>query len=205
MNEKNILLAARAVSLLFTPYYLPVVALIALFTFSYLSMLPVGYKLLMVLSVYMSTVLFPTLLVHAYRQYHGWTPIQLGQKERRAVPYVISILCYFLCYYLMLVAHVPHVINSLIVAALAIQVLCALINVWWAVSTHSAAIGGVTGGLLSFSLIFNFNPIWWLCVTTLLAGTVGTSRMILRQHTLSQVLTGYALGLLTAFIIILIV
>lgn len=34
MNEKNILLAARVVSLLFTPYYLPVVGLIALFTFS---------------------------------------------------------------------------------------------------------------------------------------------------------------------------
>ena len=42
MNEKNILLAARVVSLLFTPYYLPVVGLIALFTFSYLSMLPRG-------------------------------------------------------------------------------------------------------------------------------------------------------------------
>ena len=46
MNEKNILLAARVVSLLFTPYYLPVVGLIALFTFSYLSMLPRGYQLL---------------------------------------------------------------------------------------------------------------------------------------------------------------
>ena len=34
MNEKNILLAARGVSVLFTPYYLPVVGLIALFTFS---------------------------------------------------------------------------------------------------------------------------------------------------------------------------
>lgn len=71
MNEKNILLAARVVSLLFTPYYLPVVGLIALFTFSYLSMLPRGYQLTMLLIVYLSTVLFPTLLLHAYRQYTG--------------------------------------------------------------------------------------------------------------------------------------
>ena len=161
MNEKNILLAARVVSLLFTPYYLPVVGLIALFTFSYLSMLPRGYQLTMLLIVYLSTVLFPTLLLHAYRQYTGWSPIQFGHKERRVVPYVISILCYFLCYYLMLVAHVPHVINSIVVAALAIQIICALINIGWGVSSHTAAIGGVTGGLLAFSLIFNFNPVWW--------------------------------------------
>ena len=178
MNEKNILLAARVVSLLFTPYYLPVVGLIALFTFSYLSMLPRGYQLTMLLIVYLSTVLFPTLLLHAYRQYTGWSPIQFGHKERRVVPYVISILCYFLC---------------------------ALINIGWGVSSHTAAIGGVTGGLLAFSLIFNFNPVWWLCVMILLAGIVATSRMILRQHTLAQVLAGFFLGLVTAFFIILLV
>ena len=81
MNEKKILLTARVVSLLFTPYYLPVVGLIALFTFSYLSMLPRGYQLTMLLIVYLSTVLFPTLLLHAYRQYTGWTPIR--SEERR--------------------------------------------------------------------------------------------------------------------------
>lgn len=40
MNQKNIILVARIVSLLFTPFYLPLVALIALFVFSYLSVLP---------------------------------------------------------------------------------------------------------------------------------------------------------------------
>ena len=67
MNEKNILLAARVVSLLFTPYYLPVVGLIALFTFSYLSMLPRGYQLTMLLIVYLSTVLFCSLPIVSIR------------------------------------------------------------------------------------------------------------------------------------------
>ena len=205
MNEKKILLTARVVSLLFTPYYLPIVGLIALFTFSYLSMLPKGYQLTMLLIVYLSTVLFPALLLHAYRLYKGRPPIRFGQNERRIVPYISTILCYFLCYYLMLVAHVPHVISSIVVAALAIQILCALINVWWGVSSHTAAIGGMTGGLLAFSLIFNFNPIWWLCLLILLAGIVGTSRMILRQHTLAQVLAGYFLGLSAAYLVILLV
>ena len=56
-------------------------------------MLPRGYQLTMLLIVYLSTVLFPTLLLHAYRQYTGWSPIQFGHKARRGGPYVISILC----------------------------------------------------------------------------------------------------------------
>ena len=92
MNEKNIILTARVVSMVLTPFYLPVVGILAIFTFSYLSMFPWQAKLSYVFLVYAFTVLIPTLLIHLYRQYHGWTLIQLGQRERRMVPYVISIL-----------------------------------------------------------------------------------------------------------------
>ena len=36
------ILAARIVSMLFTPFYLPIVGLIALFLFSYLSIFPLA-------------------------------------------------------------------------------------------------------------------------------------------------------------------
>lgn len=205
MNQKNIILVARIVSLLFTPFYLPLVALIALFVFSYLSVLPLSYKLSTLLLVYLGTVLVPTVMIHMYRHYQGWSLIQLGQKERRVMPYLISIMCYFVCYYIINVLHEPHMIGSILVAGLAIQILCALINVNWKVSTHSAAVGGMTGGLLAFSVIFNFNPVWWLCLCILIGGLVGTSRMILRQHTLAQVVTGYFIGLLGTFVVIILV
>jgi membrane-associated phospholipid phosphatase len=97
----------------------------------------------------------------------------------------------------------PHFIGAILIAALGVQVLCALINVWWKISIHTAAIGGVTGGLLAFALIFNFNPLWWLCLVIFLGGVVGTSRMILRQHSLSQVTGGFLTGMLIAFFLIL--
>ncbi len=204
MNEKRIIIASRVVSMVFTPFYLPLLGLIALYVFSYLNTLPPSYKLISLLLVYFFTVLLPTVLIRLYRNYHGWTPIQLGTKERRIIPYVISILCYSTCYYIMHSHHLPHFMSSILMAALIVQVLCALINVWWKISTHTAAIGGVTGGLLAFSLIFNFNPVWWLCLVITLAGMVGTSRMILRQHTLSQVVAGFFVGTITAFIMILV-
>ena len=39
-REKNIILAARVVSMVFTPFYLPIVGLMALFFLSYLSLMP---------------------------------------------------------------------------------------------------------------------------------------------------------------------
>ena len=88
----------------------------------------------------------------------------------------------------------------MVIASLTIQLACAIINIWWKISTHSAAIGGVTGALVAFAAIFNFNPVWWICLLLLLGGMVGTSRIILRQHTLEQVVGGYFVGILCAFI-----
>lgn len=197
-RDKTIILAARVVSLVFTPFYLPILGLIALFTLSYLRQMPWPFKLEVLIMVYVFTVLLPTVLIHLYRRYQGWTLIQLGNKERRMVPYVISILCYFACAYWMDYMHIPHFMSNIVTAALFIQIVCALINVWWKISTHTAAIGGVAGALFVFAEVFAFNPVWWLCLVFIVAGILGTSRMILRQHSLLQVMAGFLVGIVCA-------
>ena len=203
MKEKDIIQTARVMSMVFTPFYLPLVGLIALFTFSYMAMMPWRYKLLILALVYVFTILLPTVLIHVYRRYQGWTLIDLGVKERRMVPYILSILCYFSCYYLMNVLHFPHFMSRILMAALLIQVICALITVWWKISTHTAAMGGVAGGLMAFAFIFDFNPVWWLSLVFIIAGLLGTSRIILRQHSLLQVCAGFGVGVVTGFWVIL--
>ena len=200
MKAKHIIMMAKALSAIFSPFYLPVVGLLLLFLFSYLSFLPLGAKLYILLMVYTFTILLPTAMIRLYRRYQGWSRFEMGIKERRMVPYIISILCYFTCYYLLSMNHVSHFIGSIVMASLMIQVVCAIINLWWKISTHSAAIGGVTGALMAFAAIFNFNPVWWICLLLLLAGLVGTSRIILRQHSLEQVVAGYLIGIVCAFL-----
>ena len=161
-REKNIILTARVMSMVFTPFYLPIVGLLSLFFLSYLSLMPLGYKLQVLTLVYFFTILLPTVLIHLYRKYNG-------------------------C--------IPHFMGTIVSAALAIQIVCALVNVWWKISTHTSAIGGVAGALFVFGELFAFNPIWWLCLVFILAGMLGTSRMILRQHSLAQVVAGFLVGL----------
>ena len=202
-REKNIIYIARLVSLIFTPFYLPLVGLIALFTFSYLNLLPIAYRLLVLAIIYLFTILMPTVMIHLYRRYQGWNLIELGHRERRMVPYIISILCYFTCVYVMDKLHMPHFMGAIVVAGLLVQIVCALINVWWKISTHTAAIGGMAGALFAFAEYLGFNPVWWLCLIFIVAGLVGTSRMILRQHSLGQVVGGFWVGFVCAAVAIL--
>jgi membrane-associated phospholipid phosphatase len=197
-RSKNIIYLARFVSMLFTPFYLPLFGLIILFTLSYLSLLPIGYRLQIVAIVYLFTILLPTYLIHFYRRHQGWTLIELGQRERRVVPYAISILCYLGCVWLLKSQHVFHFVSSILIAALLVQMVCAVINIWWKISTHTAAIGGVAGALFVFAEFFAFNPVWWLCLVLIVAGVLGSARMILRQHSLAQVVAGFGVGLVCA-------
>ncbi len=200
MKTRSFIIAARILSALFTPLYLPVVGMLVLFLFSYLSLLPVAYKMTVLGVVVVFTVLLPLFLIRVYRRYNGWTPIQLGQRERRAVPYVIAIGCYLLCNYVMLQLHIPYIIRAVITMALLVQIVCALLNSWWKISTHTAGIGGVAGALLVFADMFGFNPIWWFCVVIVIAGLLGTCRMILRQHSLGQVVGGFFVGFACAIV-----
>ena len=205
MREKEVIMMAKALSAAFTPFYLPVVGLLALFVFSYLSLLPWWIKIYILLLVCTFTILLPTALIRTYRRYQGWNVAEMGTKERRLIPYVISIMSYLLCYYVLSVNHIPYIIGSIVMASLMIQVVCAIVNQWWKISTHTAAIGGVAGAIMAFAEIFSFNPVWWLCLIFIMGGLVGTSRMLLRQHTLGQVTGGFLIGMACAIIAVLFV
>jgi len=201
--NKTLIIAAKVISMIFTPFYLPLVGIALLFSLSYMNMLPMSYKLLVVGIVYFLTILIPTFLIHLYRRHRGWSLIQLGHRRRRLVAYAISILCYLACIWLMYYYNIYHFIVIIVVAALLIQAVSVFINIWWKISTHTAAIGGVVGALMAFAELFRFNPVWWLCLAILVSGILGTARIILRQHTLGQVVVGFFVGLVCAFFSIL--
>lgn len=197
-QEKGVIITARVISMIFTPFYLPLMGLVVLFLFSYMKMLPWPYKLEVLILTYVFTILMPVILIHVYRRLQGWTRLELSHKHRRVVPYVISIVSYMCCIVVMNYINIFHFIRIIIIAALIIQIVCVVVNVWWKVSTHTAGVGGVAGALLAFAELFHYNPVWWLSVVLVVAGVLGSARMILRQHTLGQVTGGFFIGFVCA-------
>lgn len=186
-----------------SPFYVPLWAYLAIFFFSYLRMLPLGYKLFIMAMVWLFTVLIPRTGINIFRLVNKLTHWQMSKREHRHTPYVLTLLSYTICLAVMTQMNVALSLRGVVMAALVSQILCMIINVWWKVSTHMVGMGGLVGYLIAFCLIFRFNPLFWGCLLILLSGLLGTARMILRQHTLGQILVGFFIGYVCAMVFVL--
>lgn len=186
---------ARIFSTVFRPSYYPTVGTFILLSFTYLSLFPWMFKLWILGLVYVFTYCLPVLGVYLYRRMHGWSAHELRKRHKRAVPYIIYICCYLCLMYILQSTHMPHFLTAIVGISLLVQCVCVIVNLWWKVSMHSAGSGGVIGAIIAYSVIFGFNPVWWLSLAILVSGCVMTSRMLLRQHTLAQVLGGTLIGI----------
>ena len=186
MEEKYLRISARVLSAIFTPFYVPTVGFLALFLFTYLRMLPLSYQIVVLGIVYAFTVLLPMLGIYIYQKINGWSLRHLGHKEKRIVPYAMTILSYVCCLLLMYRLSIPRSLSGIIVAALMAMIICAVINVWWKISAHMTAIGEFVGGLVSFSFVFYYNPLGWFCFAILLSGGCTRASLYSRPNTASE-------------------
>lgn len=194
------ILISRILSSVFRPIYYPTLGFVVMLCCTYLSFLPWGYHVWVLSMVILFTVLLPMAGIEFYRKFQGWKTIQLREREKRMIPYVITLCCYLLQIYFMHKFSMPRIMSGIIVASIFIQCACILMNMYWKVSLHAAGSGGVIGAIAAYSVLFNFNPVWWLCVSVLVSGLVMTSRMLLRQHTLAQVLVGTLVGIFLGYL-----
>ena len=204
MNTRQLIRMAKLLSSLFMPLYAPLWVFFGLFLFSYLKMLPWGYKLFILGMVYLFTVFIPTVGISFIRIFKRWTRWELSHREHRHMPYIVTLLSYTACLVLMTKINTAMFFRGVVMAALISQIICITINAWWKVSTHMVGMGGLVGALNAFSILFFYNPVWPFCGLLLLSGALGTSRIILRQHTLAQVLAGFGIGYVCAMTFILI-
>lgn len=203
VERKRLMQAAKLLSAVFSPFYAPILAFLWLFFFSYLQLYPLAYKIYILVSVFFYTILMPRLSIYLIRRVNKWTGWQASHRHHRHLPYIVTLFCYGCCLYSLISINAVMFFRGIILGSLAAQIICAVVNLRWKISTHMVGIGGLVGVILAFSHIFQYNPLWATCGLLLLSGMLGTSRMLLRQHTLAQVLVGFLVGLLCALVFLL--
>ena len=200
--DRSLIRTARVISAIFTPFSIPFLAFLILFLFSYLRIMPIQYKLIVLGVVYCFTILMPTLTIFLFRKINGFSPEDLGERKRRFMPFLLTITSYVFCLVMMHRLNIPWYMTGIILAALIMMVICIVVNLKWKLSEHMAGVGAIGGGLVSFSALFGYNPVWWLCLFILIAGVLGTARIILQHHTLGEVLVGFAVGLICSLLVL---
>lgn len=202
IEEKTLIRVARMVSAVFTPFSIPFLAFLILFLFSYLSIMPIQYKLIVLGIVYCFTIMIPVLAVFIFKKINGFSAQELGERKKRYVPFFLTITSYVFCLLMMNRLNIPWYMSGIILAALIMMVICIVVNLKWKLSEHMAGAGAVIGGLVAFSALFGYNPVWWLCLFILVAGVLGTARIILGHHTLGEVMGGFAVGFICSLMVL---
>ena len=200
--DKTMLRVARVTSIVFTPFSIPFLAFLMLFLFSYLRIMPILYKGIVLGIVYCFTILTPTITIFLFRKINGFARQELSERKKRYVPILLTIISYVFCLLMMRKLNIPWYMTGIIFVSLVISIICILVNLKWKLSEHMAGMGGIIGGLVSFSALFSYNPVVWLCLFILIAGILGSARIVLGHHTLGEVLSGFVVGLVCSFLIL---
>jgi hypothetical protein len=193
---------SKIVSWVFNPFSIPFLAFLILLLFSYLRMLPITYKLIILGIVYTFTILTPSLAIFVYCKLNKLSMKDLTLRNHRYAPFLLTILSYICCLLLMRQMNIPWYMSGIILAALLMQVICICLNLVWKLSEHMAGAGAIVGGLVAFSALYGYNPIWWLCLFIFIAGILGSARISLGHHTVDEVIGGFAIGMLCTLLVL---
>ena len=164
--------------------------------------MPIQYKLIVLGIVYCFTIMIPVLAIFIFKKINGFSAQELGERKKRYVPFFLTITSYVFCLLMMNRLNIPWYMSGIILAALIMMVICIVVNLKWKLSEHMAGAGAVIGGLVAFSALFGYNPVWWLCLFILVAGVLGTARIILGHHTLGEVMGGFAVGFICSLMVL---
>jgi len=117
-------------------------------------------------------------------------------REQRLIPYLFTALCYFGAAYYLYYCHSPRWFMMFMVGSALTVVVMALINLKWKISAHMAGIGGLIALVYQIHVqdLSAFDLFWLLSFIIILAGGLGSARLVLKRHDLVQVLAGVVVG-----------
>lgn len=191
--EKSI---ARIISTIFHPLVIPSIGVFLLFSInSYVSFsIPASGQRTILLIVMFNTAIAPLASVFVLKRLKIVKNVLLVEREERIIPIFISGLFYFFTFFILKQANLPFLINFFILSATIIIFIVLLITFYWKISIHMASIGGLTGFLISVSIILKTDIPVLIISAMLVSGLLGYSRIRLGAHKPSEVYAGFILG-----------
>jgi len=189
-------LIAKIISIVFNPLLMPTYGLLILLNSdTYFAMLPFQAKKVIFIIVFITTCLLPLAFLPLFMYQNLLKSFEMETIKERIVPFATIGILYFIGYLIMYQMDVPSTLANILLAGTITIFIGLLITLKWKISAHMAGIGALTGAILAFSYILETNFIIFLLGAIFIAGLLGTSRLILKHHTPTQIYAGFGLGL----------
>ncbi len=198
------MLVSKIISGIFHPLFMPLYGIILIFEFnSYINyFISEREKLTLVLFLLFFTIILPTLIIYIFKKLKLITDFYLEKKEERRWPFISTIICYFICLEFFVEMKINFIFYLLTLGAMLILIIAHLITLKWKISAHMIGIGGLIGGLIGLSQRFEVDNVLVIISLIIISGVIGYARLKTKAHNYQQVYTGFILGLLAEWFIV---
>ena len=196
--------SAKILSVIFHPLLLPSIGiLILLNSGSILDFLPFQAKKIVLLIVLVSTLVLPLTFVPFFIFQKIIKNVQMENNKERLVPFFVTSVLYFSCYYMLKRLGAPQTIVLFILAAGINVFTLFLFSFKYKISAHMTGIGGLTGALIAISFILKINLEYFIIGAIIVSGIIAYSRLKLETHKQYQIYIGWFTGLIISSTILL--
>jgi membrane-associated phospholipid phosphatase len=191
-------IAAKIISTLFHPLIMPVIGLVIIFnTDSYINYaIPPELKKAVIVLIGISTFIIPLFISLLLLNRKLINSLEMETQKERVIPYAFTIIFYVFTLYMLKQAPIPPLIFKFIIGATFSVIIAFVVNIKWKISAHMIGIGGLVGALLCISILLEIYITPFIILALLIAGLVGSSRLILKAHTQSQIYAGFVVGII---------
>lgn len=135
--------------------------------------------------------------------YIGWmvkrgkiSDIHMKHRQERIRPFLVSMLCTLTAWYILIQLDAPPVLPLIAAVTLVELAIMAVVSLVWQISMHAMSI---TVAVVATGIVFGLAP---AVVVSPLVPLVGTARLRLHRHTLSQVVAGAFVGALIPIVVL---
>lgn len=191
--------AAKVLSYIFHPLFVPTfifVWMVERFPYEFIGLH--GRELtLREIGVFMTTAFFPAFTVFLLWKLGFAGSIHLRHQKERIIPYIATMIFYWWMWYLSRNFTDQASALKFFYFGIFLATIPGLIfNNFVKISMHAMGMGGAWAALLLTCLLYQSNQGLDITVVTLLAGMVCTARMALSEHSLFEIILGFAVGAL---------
>lgn len=139
--------------------------------------------------------LFPVVYIVVMLKRGAITDLHMKNRHERHKPFLVGTTGALVAWVILTIYGAPLIVRRLALFDAGLLGILGLINVWWQISIHGAAIVGavtISGVVFGLPIALTASPLVLI---------VAWARLYLKRHTLRQILAGAALGALMALLV----
>ncbi|WP_222166741.1 hypothetical protein [Edaphocola aurantiacus] len=201
-HKKPLRILANIVSVVCHPVFMPVIMTFVLYGINRVSFGNITMKTMYSWTgiLALNTIFFPLVTIFLLKRLNFIESIKLNNSKDRIIPLIATMIFYFWAYMVFKNMKQPEVAPQVLRIFLLGNfwgiIAIFMVNIFKKVSMHAAAAGGMIGILIVAMIVSRVNLFMPLMISLLIAGIIGSARLVLRAHTNGEIGLGYILGIL---------